>query len=175
MREQRANPESSRTDSITKAIKMIIRLKYTAVLAILLVASNLSAAASSRVELGTLSCSLFDVVTKTAFPEARVDCQFTPIEGEPEMLSGKIGGIGGGVEISADATMTWSVYGPAGPSEAAARGAYTPSSEHLQIDGGLRAAVLISTDDSLVELRPLRFSGITVGDEPVRVQLFKLE
>jgi hypothetical protein len=114
MREQRANPESSRTDSITKAIKMIIRLKYTAVLAILLVASNLSAAANSRVELGTLSCSLFDVVTKTAFPEARVDCQFTPIEGEPEMLSGKIGGIGGAVEISADATMTWSVYGPAG-------------------------------------------------------------
>ena len=118
----------------------------------------------SRIELGTLTCSMSSSIGLIVGSQKNVNCIFRGRPGEPEeAYTGTMTTIGLDIGITAGGVMAWGVITPnAGPMRGKLAGKYVGASGSIGLGVGVGANVLVGGSNRAISLQPLSVEG-TVG------------
>jgi hypothetical protein len=127
----------------------------TAVLAAALPAS----AQSSRVQIGSLNCSISAGIGLIIGSQRNVNCLFQPDGGPPESYTGTMTIIGLDVGFTTGAAMVWGVFAGTNRYTGMLNGTYVGASAEATVAAGIGANALVGGSNRSVALQPLSVQG----------------
>jgi hypothetical protein len=139
-------------------------------------ASTFSAFAQSESVVGRLTCDLVKLSESISFPEADLECEFHAASGGVETYTGKVSGIGRGLQVEDRVVFVWDAYPQTASEyeEGRLKGTYLGGSDAIELSNGILASELLSPDGESFYFLPVSFTGIIAGSQSVRIQLLKL-
>ena len=133
--------------------------KLALVAAVALAASTANAA-SSRVQVGTLTCSLSSSIGLVVGSQRNVSCLFRGTSGEPdEPYTGTMIRVGLDVGFTTGSVIIWTVFAKTNRYKGMLTGTYTGASAEMSLAAGLGANVLVGGSSQTVALQPLSVQG----------------
>ena len=117
-------------------------------------------AQQSWTQAGTLTCKLNPSIGFVLFGHQSMECNFQPVQGQPQRYEGAINTIGVDIGVTGGGGFAWAVFGPAqGLPMGALAGDYVGTSADASIGVGAGANVLIGGSNRSVALQPLSLEG----------------
>ena len=133
--------------------------KLALVAAVALAASTANAE-SSRVQVGTLTCSLSSSIGLVVGSQRNVSCLFRGTSGEPdEPYTGTMIRVGLDVGFTTGSVIIWTVFAKTNRYKGMLTGTYTGASAEMSLAAGLGANVLVGGSSQTVALQPLSVQG----------------
>ena len=133
--------------------------KLALVAAVALAASTANAE-SSRVQVGTLTCSLSSSIGLLVGSRRNVSCLFRGTSGEPdEPYTGTMTRVGLDVGFTTGSVIIWTVFAKTNRYKGMLTGTYTGASAEMSLAAGLGANVLVGGSSQTVALQPLSVQG----------------
>ncbi len=127
--------------------------------AVLAMAAKPAAAQPSRIQVGTLECSLSSGVGLIVGSQRNVNCNFKPDNGPPEMYTGTMTKIGLDIGVTSASVIVWTVFTGTNRYAGMLTGTYTGAEAEATVGAGLGANVLIGGSNRSVALQPLSLQG----------------
>ncbi len=127
--------------------------------AVLAMAAKPAAAQPSRIQVGTLECSLSSGVGLIVGSQRNVNCNFKPDNGPPEMYTGTMTKIGLDIGVTSASVIVWTVFTGTNRYAGMLTGTYTGAQAEATVGAGLGANVLIGGSNRSVALQPLSLQG----------------
>ncbi len=127
--------------------------------AVLAMAAKPAGAQPSRIQVGTLECSLSSGVGLIVGSQRNVNCNFKPDNGPPEMYTGTMTKIGLDIGVTSASVIVWTVFTGTNRYAGMLTGTYTGAQAEATVAAGLGANVLIGGSNRSVALQPLSFQG----------------
>ncbi len=127
--------------------------------AVLAMAAKPAAAQPSRIQVGTLECSLSSGVGLIVGSQRNVNCNFKPDNGPPEMYTGTMTKIGLDIGVTSASVIVWTVFTGTNRYAGMLTGTYTGAQAEASVGAGLGANVLIGGSNRSVALQPVSFQG----------------
>jgi len=139
-------------------------------------ASTFMAFSQSESAVGRLTCNMSELSESISFPEADLECEFHAASGGVETYTGKVSGIGRGLQVEDRVVLVWDAYQQTASKyeEGRLKGTYLGGSDAIELGNGILASELLSSDGESFYLLPVSFTGIVAGSQSVRIQLLKL-
>src|SRR5579863_2510303 len=116
-------------------------------------------AQASRVQVGTLTCSLSAGVGMIVGSQRNVNCNFQPDNGPPEAYTGTMTKIGLDVGFTSGSAIVWAVFAGTNRYVGMLSGTYTGAQAEATVGAGVGANALIGGSNHSVALQPLSVSG----------------
>lgn len=113
----------------------------------------------SRIQVGTLECSLSSGVGLIVGSQRNVNCNFKPDNGPPEMYTGTMTKIGLDIGVTSASVIVWTVFTGTNRYAGMLTGTYTGAQAEATVGAGLGANVLIGGSNRSVALQPLSVQG----------------
>jgi hypothetical protein len=133
--------------------------KLTLVAAVALAASTANAE-SSRVQVGTLTCSLSSSIGLLVDSQRNVSCLFRGTSGKPdEPYTGTMTRVGLDVGFTTGSVIIWTVFAKTNRYKGMLTGTYSGASAEMSLAAGLGANVLVGGSSQTVALQPLSVQG----------------
>ena len=133
--------------------------KLALVAAVALAASTANAELS-RVQVGTLTCSLSSSIGLLVGSQRNVSCLFRGTSGEPdEPYTGTMTRVGLDVGFTTGSVIIWTVFAKTNRYKGMLTGTYTGASAEMSLAAGLGANVLVGGSSQTVALQPLSVQG----------------
>ncbi len=129
------------------------------VAAVLAMAAKPAGAQPSRIQVGTLECSLSSGVGLIVGSQRNVNCNFKPDNGPPEMYTGTMTKIGLDIGVTSASVIVWTVFTGTNRYSGMLTGTYTGAQAEATVGAGLGANVLVGGSNRSVALQPLSFQG----------------
>lgn len=144
--------------------------------AALLAIGAVPASAQSRVQVGTLSCTLAPNVSFIIGSVRDMSCSFSPRHGRTRSYQGTVRRLGLDIGVSGKSVLAWAVFAPSSSVRPETlRGSYVGASANAAIGAGLGANVLVGGNNNTIALQPLSVEaqtglniGLTVSDLTLR-------
>ena len=127
--------------------------------AVLAMAAKPAGAQPSRIQVGTLECSLSSGVGLIVGSQRNVNCNFKPDNGPPEMYTGTMTKIGLDIGVTSASVIVWTVFTGTNRYSGMLTGTYTGAQAEATVGAGLGANVLVGGSNRSVALQPLSFQG----------------
>jgi len=127
--------------------------------AVLAMAAKPADAQPSRIQVGTLECSLSSGVGLIVGSQRNVNCNFKPDNGPPEMYTGTMTKIGLDIGVTSASVIVWTVFTGTNRYSGMLTGTYTGAQAEATVGAGLGANVLVGGSNRSVALQPLSFQG----------------
>ena len=116
--------------------------------------------AQSRLQVGTLACSISSGVGLVVGSQRNVNCAFKGSPGEPEeAYTGTITRIGIDIGVTTGGAIIWGVFADTNRYAGMLAGTYVGASAEATIAAGLGANVLVGGSNHTVALQPLSVQG----------------
>src|SRR5271155_1251573 len=122
--------------------------------AVVLAATLPAPAQQSRVQIGSLSCSISAGIGLIIGSQRNVNCIFQPDGGPPESYTGTMTIIGLDVGFTTGAAMVWGVFTGTNRYTGMLTGTYVGASAEATVAGGVGANALIGGSDRAGALQP---------------------
>jgi hypothetical protein len=116
-------------------------------------------AQSSRVQLGTLTCSVSAGIGLIVGSQRNVNCTFQPDGGPPEAYTGTMTKIGLDVGFTTGSAIIWGVWAGTNRYVGMLSGTYTGAQAEATVGAGIGANALIGGSGRSVALQPLSVQG----------------
>jgi hypothetical protein len=114
----------------------------------------------SRIELGTLTCSMSSSIGLIVASQKNVNCIFRGRPGEPdEAYTGTMTTIGLDIGITTGGVIVWTVFADTNRFAGMLAGKYTGATAEVSVAAGLGANVLVGGSHRTVALQPLSLQG----------------
>ncbi len=113
----------------------------------------------SRVQVGTLTCSLSAGIGMVVGSQRNVNCNFQPDNGPPEAYTGTMTKIGLDIGVTSGSAIVWTVFAGTNRYSGMLTGTYTGAQAEATIGAGLGANVLIGGSGRSVALQPVSVQG----------------
>ncbi|MFG1345913.1 DUF992 domain-containing protein [Xanthobacter autotrophicus DSM 431] len=143
-------------------MKTVVKAGLAAVA--LLAAGAVPASAQSRVQVGTLVCSLAPNISFVIGSVREMSCSFRPsVRGaKGGSYQGTVRRLGLDIGFSGSGELVWGVFAPSAKvGKGALRGTYVGASSNASIGVGLGANVLVGGSQNTFALQPLSVQGQT--------------
>ncbi len=127
--------------------------------AVLAMAAKPAGAQPSRIQVGTLECSLSSGVGLIVGSQRNANCNFKPDNGPPEMYTGTMTKIGLDIGVTNASVIVWTVFTGTNRYSGMLTGTYTGAEAEATVGAGLGANVLVGGSNRSVALQPLSFQG----------------
>jgi len=118
-------------------------------------------AQSSRVQVGTLECSVSSGVGLIVASQRNVSCYFKVNGATVESYTGTLTRVGLDVGFTTGGAMIWGVFADTNRVAGMLNGTYAGASAEMSIAAGLGANVLVGGSNRTVALQPLSVQGQT--------------
>jgi hypothetical protein len=118
-----------------------------------------AAAQQSRVQTGTLECSLSSSIGLVVGSQRNVACNFKPSGGPPEAYVGTMTRIGLDVGFTGGGAIIWGVFTSTNLYAGMLTGTYVGATAEMSIAAGLGANVLVGGSNRSVALQPVSVQG----------------
>ena len=116
----------------------------------------------SRIELGTLTCSMSSSIGLIVGSQKNVNCIFRGQPGEPEEgYTGTITRVGLDVGFTSGGVIVWTVFADTNRAAGMLAGTYVGATAEASVAAGLGANVLVGGSQRSVALQPLSLQGQT--------------
>jgi hypothetical protein len=122
-------------------------------------ASVTADAQPSRVQVGTLACSISAGIGLIVASQRNVNCNFQPDGGPPEAYTGTMTRIGVDVGFTTGGAMVWGVFADTNRFAGMLSGTYAGATAEATVAAGLGANVLVGGSNRSVALQPLSVQG----------------
>jgi len=116
------------------------------------------AEAQSRVQLGTLECSMSSSIGLIIGSERNVNC-ILRTDGPPEAYAGTLSRIGLDIGVTGGGAIIWTVFAGTNRYAGMLSGTYVGASAEASLAAGLGANVLVGGSNNTVALQPLSVQG----------------
>lgn len=116
-------------------------------------------AQQSRVQLGTLECSLSSSIGLVVGSQRNVNCLFKFAGGPPEAYAGTMTRIGLDIGVTGGGAIIWTVFAGTDRYMGMLTGTYVGASAEASVAAGLGANVLVGGSNNSVALQPLSVQG----------------
>jgi hypothetical protein len=114
----------------------------------------------SRIELGTLTCSMSSSIGLIVGSQKNVNCIFRGRPGEPEeAYTGTMTTIGLDIGITTGGVIVWTVFADTNRFAGMLAGKYAGATAEVSVAAGLGANVLVGGSHRTVALQPLSLQG----------------
>jgi Protein of unknown function (DUF992) len=114
----------------------------------------------SRIELGTLTCSMSSSIGLIVGSQKNVNCIFRGRPGEPEeAYTGTMTTIGLDIGITTGGVIVWTVFADTNRFTGMLAGKYAGATAEISVAAGLGANVLVGGSHRTVALQPLSLQG----------------
>ena len=113
----------------------------------------------SRVQVGTLACSISAGVGLLVASQRNVNCNFQPDGGPPEAYTGTLTRVGVDVGFTTGGAMVWGVFANTNRYAGMLTGTYAGATAEATVAAGLGANVLVGGSNRSVALQPLSVQG----------------
>ncbi len=113
----------------------------------------------SRVQVGTLACSISAGVGLVVASQRNVSCNFQPEGGPPEAYTGTMTRVGVDVGFTTGGAMVWGVFSDTNRYAGMLSGSYAGATAEATLAAGLGANVLVGGSKHSVALQPLSVQG----------------
>ena len=113
----------------------------------------------SRVQVGTLTCSLSAGIGMVVGSQRNVNCNFQPDNGPPEAYTGTMTKIGLDIGVTSGSAIVWTVFAGTNRYSGMLTGTYTGAQAEATVGAGLGANVLIGGSGRSVALQPVSVQG----------------
>jgi Protein of unknown function (DUF992) len=114
----------------------------------------------SRIELGTLTCSMSSSIGLIVASQKNVNCIFRGRPGEPdEAYTGTMTTIGLDIGITTGGVIVWTVFADTNRFAGMLAGKYAGATAEVSVAAGLGANVLVGGSHRTVALQPLSLQG----------------
>jgi hypothetical protein len=114
----------------------------------------------SRIELGTLTCSMSSSIGLIVASQKNVNCIFRGRPGEPdEAYTGTMTTIGLDIGVTTGGVIVWTVFADTNRFAGMLAGKYTGATAEVSVAAGLGANVLVGGSHRTVALQPLSLQG----------------
>jgi hypothetical protein len=114
----------------------------------------------SRIELGTLTCSMSSSIGLIVGSQKNVNCIFRGRPGEPEeAYTGTMTTIGLDIGITTGGVIVWTVFADTNRFAGMLAGKYAGATAEISVAAGLGANVLVGGSHRTVALQPLSLQG----------------
>jgi hypothetical protein len=141
---------------------MIRKSLMAAFAAALVAAASVPAnAQASRVQVGTLACSVSAGVGLIVASQRNVSCNFQPQNGPPEAYTGTMTIIGLDVGFTTGSAIVWTVFAGTNRYVGMLTGTYAGGTAQATVGAGVGANALIGGSNNSVALQPLSVQGQT--------------
>jgi hypothetical protein len=120
-----------------------------------------AAAQPSRVQVGSLECSVSSGVGLIVASQRNVSCYFKVNGATVESYTGTMTRVGLDVGFTTGGTMIWAVFADTNRHAGMLNGTYAGASAEMSIAAGLGANVLVGGSNSTVALQPVSVQGQT--------------
>ena len=128
--------------------------------AALMVLAGAVGAQPSRIELGTLTCSMSSSIGLIVGSQKNVNCIFRGRPGEPEeAYTGTMTTIGLDIGITTGGVIVWTVFADTNRVAGMLAGKYAGATAEVSVAAGLGANVLVGGSHRTVALQPLSLQG----------------
>jgi Protein of unknown function (DUF992) len=118
-------------------------------------------AQSSRVQVGTLACSVSAGIGLIVASQRNVSCNFQPQNGPPEAYVGTMTVIGLDIGFTTGSAIVWTVFAGTNRYVGMLAGTYAGGTAQATVGAGVGANALIGGSNSSVALQPLSVQGQT--------------
>jgi len=127
---------------------------------IIVAALSTAGAQSSRVQVGTLTCSLSSGIGLIVGSQRNVACTFAGVRGQPDdVYTGTMTRVGLDVGVTTGSVIIWAVFAETNRHKGMLTGTYKGASAEMSIAAGLGANVLVGGSNDTVALQPLSVQG----------------
>jgi len=116
-------------------------------------------AQQSRVQVGTLSCSISAGIGLIVASQRNVNCNFQPDNGPPEAYTGTMTIVGVDVGFTTGAVMAWGVLAGTTRYTGMLTGTYVGGTAQATAVAGVGASALVGGSNNSVALQPLSVQG----------------
>jgi hypothetical protein len=113
----------------------------------------------SRVQVGTLACSVSAGVGLIVASQRNVSCNFQPQNGPPEAYTGTMTVVGLDVGFTSGSAIVWSVFAGTNRYVGMLSGTYAGGTAQATVGAGVGANALVGGSNSSVALQPLSVQG----------------
>jgi hypothetical protein len=114
----------------------------------------------SRIELGTLTCSMSSSIGLIVGSQKNLNCIFRGRPGEPdEAYTGTMTTIGLDIGVTTGGVIVWTVFADTNRVAGMLAGKYTGATAEISVAAGLGANVLVGGSHRTVALQPLSLQG----------------
>ena len=113
----------------------------------------------SRVQVGTLTCSLSSGIGLIVGSQRNVNCSFQPSNGPPEAYTGTMTKIGLDVGVTGATAIVWGVFAGTNRYTGMLAGTYSGAQAEATVGAGVGANVLVGGSNRSVALQPLSVQG----------------
>jgi len=113
----------------------------------------------SRVQVGTLTCSLSSGIGLIVGSQRNVNCSFQPDGGPPEAYTGTMTKIGLDVGVTTGSAIVWGVFAGTNRYTGMLAGTYSGAQAEATVGAGVGANVLVGGSNRSVALQPLSVQG----------------
>ncbi len=117
------------------------------------------ASAQSRVQVGTLACSVSAGVGLIIASQRNVNCTFKPENAPPEAYTGTMTVVGLDVGFTTGSAIVWGVFAGTNRYTGMLSGTYAGGTAHATVGAGIGANALIGGSNNSVALQPLSVQG----------------
>ena len=121
-------------------------------------------AQETRVQIGTLRCSLSSSIGLVVGSERNVSCIFTADNAPDEAYEGRLSRVGVDLGFTTGGRIIWTVFATTNRYEGMLSGRYVGATAEASIAVGLGANVLVGGSNGSVALQPLSVQGQTGFD-----------
>jgi Protein of unknown function (DUF992) len=139
----------------------MIRKSFVAAFAAALAAAAVlpAHAQPSRVQVGTLACSVSAGVGLIVGSQRNVNCTFQPDNGPPEAYTGTLTKVGLDVGFTTGSAIVWAVFTGTNRYVGMLAGTYAGAQAEATVGAGIGANALIGGSNHSVSLQPLSVQG----------------
>jgi len=116
-------------------------------------------AQQSRVQVGTLSCSISAGIGLIVASQRNVSCNFQPDNGPPEAYTGTMTIVGVDVGFTTGSAMVWGVFAGTSRYTGMLTGTYVGGTAQATAIAGVGANALVGGSNNSVALQPLSVQG----------------
>lgn len=128
--------------------------------AALTMAARPADAQPSRVQVGTLACSLSSSIGMIVGSQRNVNCVFRGGPNEPEeAYTGTMTRVGVDIGVTAGGAIVWAVFAGTNRYAGMLAGTYAGATAEVSVAAGLGANVLVGGSNNTVALQPLSVQG----------------
>ena len=113
----------------------------------------------SRVQIGTLACSVSAGVGLIIASQRNVSCNFQPGNGPPEAYTGTMTIVGLDVGFTSGSAIVWGVFAGTNRYVGMLTGTYAGGTAQATVGAGVGANALVGGSNSSVALQPLSVQG----------------
>jgi hypothetical protein len=138
----------------------MVRTSFAAAVAAAAMIAGPADAQPSRVQVGTLTCSMSSSIGLVVGSTKNLNCVFRGQQGEPEeAYTGTMTTIGLDIGVTGGGVIVWAVFADSNRYARMLAGTYGGATAEISIAAGLGANVLVGGSNRTVALQPLSLQG----------------